>query len=133
MGCDSMEKINAKLPQLQSDLVSPSKFKAFYEFAFDVSRAEGQKVLDLQTGIALWRMLLDGKFHHLELWCKYLEEVFQKSITKDTWKLLLEFSRTTNATLSNVDLDSSAWPVVIDEFVEYARAQGAGKGPIIID
>jgi len=30
-------------------------------------------------------------------------------------KLLLEFSQTANATLSNIDLDSSAWPVVIDE------------------
>eukprot|EP00802_Teleaulax_amphioxeia_P009009 Tamp_09023.p1 GENE.Tamp_09023~~Tamp_09023.p1 ORF type:complete len:254 (+),score=51.75 Tamp_09023:99-860(+) len=127
LGCDSIEKIRAVLPQLQADLLGAAKFKAFYEFAFDVSRAEGQKVLDLQTGIALWRMLLEGKFHHLELWCTYLENVFQKSITKDTWKLLLEFSQTANETLSNIDLDTSAWPVVIDEFVEYARAQGIGK------
>jgi hypothetical protein len=35
-----------------------------------------------QTGIALWRMLLVHKFELLELWCSYLEEAFQKSITK---------------------------------------------------
>ena len=35
-----------------------------------------------QTGIALWRMLLEHKFGLLELWCTYLEKAFQKSITK---------------------------------------------------
>jgi hypothetical protein len=37
-----------------------------------------------QTGIALWRMLLEHKFALLELWCTYLEKAFQKSITKVT-------------------------------------------------
>jgi hypothetical protein len=37
------------MPQLQADLAEPRKFKAFYDFAFDVSRADGQKVLDLQV------------------------------------------------------------------------------------
>ena len=123
MGCDSIAKIQARLPQLQADLGNPRTFKQFYEFAFDASRAEGQKVLDLQTGIALWKMLLDCKFVHLEAWCDYMENEFQKSITKDTWKLLLEFSNQANEDLSNIDLDNSAWPVVIDEFVEYVRAK----------
>ncbi|EKX40557.1 hypothetical protein GUITHDRAFT_113343 [Guillardia theta CCMP2712] len=111
------------LKHMRSELSSPSKFKDFYAYAFDISRQDGQKVLDLQTAIQLWRMLLEGRFDHLDLWCEYLEKVYNKAITKDTWQLTLEFSQTVNEDFSNIDLENSAWPVVIDEFVEYCRAK----------
>lgn len=81
MGCDSPEKIRNKLPSLQADLIDPNQFKKFYSFAFDVSRADGQKVLDLDTAITLWRMMLADKFTHLEAWAGFLENEFKKSIT----------------------------------------------------
>uniref|UniRef100_A0A7S0VA35 Defective in cullin neddylation protein n=1 Tax=Hemiselmis tepida TaxID=464990 RepID=A0A7S0VA35_9CRYP len=123
MGCDSVAKVKSKMISLQADLVDPNRFKQFYAFSFDMSRAEGQKVLDLDTAVQLWRMVLKDRFHHLDAWCEFLEKVYKKSITKDTWMLTYDFSVQSNADMTNIDLDSSAWPVVIDEFVEYYRAK----------
>ena len=81
MGCDSTSKIKDKLPSLQADLIDLNQFKKFYSFAFDVSRAEGQKVLDLDTAITLWRMTLADKFTHMDAWASFLETEFKKSIT----------------------------------------------------
>ncbi len=115
LGCDSIAKIKDRFHAMQADLIDPIRFKAFYSFAFDISRMDGQKVLDLQTALTLWRLIIADKFKHLDLWCEFLETEYKKSITKDTWMLTLDFGLIADDQLSNIDLESSAWPVVIDE------------------
>ena len=115
LGCDSIAKIKDRFHSMQADLIDPIRFKAFYSFAFDISRMDGQKVLDLQTALTLWRLIITDKFKHLDLWCEFLETEYKKSITKDTWMLTLDFGLVADDQLSNIDLESSAWPVVIDE------------------
>jgi DCN1-like protein 4/5 len=50
----------------------------------------------------------------------FLTERSVKAVTKDVWDMLLAFSTTIDDDMSNFDEDG-AWPVLLDEFVEWFR------------
>lgn len=92
LGCDSVEKLKARLPQLESELRDCHKFKDFYHFTFNYAKNPGQKGLDLDMAIAYWNIVLRDRFKFLDAWCTFLQEHHRRSIPKDTWNLLLDFA-----------------------------------------
>lgn len=73
LGCDSIEKLKARLPQLENELKDNYKFKDFYQFTFNYAKNPGQKGLDLDMAIAYWNIVLKDKFKFLDMWCTFLQ------------------------------------------------------------
>lgn len=109
LNCDTLDKLRIKLQQLESDVLNDiNKFKDFYQFTFNFAKNPSQKSLDLEDAIAYWKMILDDKrFKFINLWCDFLLSHHKKSISKDTWNLLLEFSININDNMSNYDPESN--------------------------
>lgn len=118
---DRIDKLKTSLIRAEQELNSnPNQFKDLYQFTFDYAKNLLQKSLDLDLAIAYWKILLRTRFKYLDLWVEFLQANHKRAITRDTWNLLLDFSLMIDDTMSNYD-EEGAWPVLIDEFVEYAR------------
>jgi Cullin binding len=75
--------------------------------------------------VALMNMILKGRVadDRLATFCKFLEKQESYSrITLDQWSSFLDFCYECED-LSSYDESVSAWPVLIDEYVEFMEAQ----------
>jgi len=124
LGCDSLDALKRRLPSVEQEISDQAKFKELYLFTFNFAKTPGQKCLELEMAIAYWNIVLKGRFRFLDLWVQFLTENQKHSIPKDTWDLLLDFSYTITDEMDNYD-DEGAWPVLIDDFVSWARPRVA--------
>lgn len=118
---DSIQKIQGRLEQLRCMLNDPHTFKAIYRYAYDFARDKDQRSMDMETAKAMLQLLLGKHWPLYTQFSQFLDQSKYKVINKDQWCNILEFSRTINIELSNYDVDG-AWPVMLDEFVEWLKA-----------
>ncbi|KAJ3446928.1 rp42 related [Anaeramoeba flamelloides] len=121
--CDTIEKMKDKLSEFEKEVKNNEKFKEYYSFVFEFGKEDPEhRAITVQLAIQLWSIILPKRFALLDKWIKFLSQdhVKKSSITRDTWKLLIDFAFTIKPDLSNYD-EMSAWPVLIDEFCEYVQ------------
>lgn len=120
--CDTIAKIQNKLEYLRSLLNDQSSFKSIYRYAYDFARQDkDQRSMDMETAKAMLQLLLGKHWSLFSQFGIFLDRSKYKVINKDQWCNILEFSRTINTDLGNYDVDG-AWPVMLDEFVEWLKS-----------
>ncbi|XP_066999213.1 DCN1-like protein 4 isoform X1 [Anabrus simplex] len=123
--CDTISKLQSKLDYLRSLLNDQVTFKSIYRYAYDFARDKDQRSMDIETAKAMLQLLLGKHWVLFGQFNNFLEHSKYKVINKDQWCNILEFSRTILSDLSNYDVDG-AWPVMLDEFVEWLKVSKVG-------
>lgn len=136
---DTLEALKANIQIIRQALYKDAQqLRKVYAFAFTYSLEPLQKQLPTELALAYWRLILEP----LD-WClynhflHYIEHVSNlSSITKDVWLMVLELVLTSQwplgeqtTTEHHLDRvlreyeDDGAWPLVIDNFVEWMREE----------
>jgi len=118
--CDSINKLRSKVPTLRGYLSDKALFKAIYRYSFDFAREKDQKFLEIDAAKQLLGVLLGDRWRAFPLFVEFLDQSKYRAINKDQFYNILDFSRLVVDDMSNYD-ENSAWPVLLDEFVEWCR------------
>jgi len=123
LGMETFAKMKQKIPKLKEEIKDTNEFNAFYLFCFNyMKQSKDQRSLPVETAVPTWKLIMQGKYNYLNEWCDFIENVFKKAITLDTWKSFLEFTRDSSfKNFKTFDLENAAYPTAIDDFVEYMR------------
>jgi len=101
----------------------------FFQFCFQFNRQGTHRTLDKDMVVALLEMVLNGRIadDRLKTFCAFTEsQTSYTRITLDQWCSFLDFCYECED-LSTYDEGMSAWPVLIDEYVEYMEEQQQKK------
>ncbi|CBZ54630.1 Zgc:154015 protein, related [Neospora caninum Liverpool] len=121
------------VPQIRARLSEDKALaRQVYSYAFTYSLDVGQKALPLDLCVAYWRLLLcESEFPLMTEWYDFIEEEHRKrasALSKDPWIMLFDFMHAQRSSVSLDDYDEDgAWPLVIDEFVDWARRRRKEK------
>lgn len=121
---DSWAKMKDLVPSLDTGFLEQAAFKDFYKFCFHFNLQGTHRTLDKDLVIALLKMVfVEGRIQEerLNSFCEFLEknQGYQR-ITLDQWTSFLDFClEYPDQSLAGYDEATSAWPVMIDEYVEY--------------
>jgi len=122
-GCHNVPAMKKKLEAWRQDVKNPQKFKLFYFYVFDYLK-EDKKILAVEEATTVWDMLgMNQRWPLMTSWLEFLHD--KKAVSRDTWRLFLNFTEQYPNNLDNYDTDG-CWPSMIDEFVEYVQ-KGKGK------
>jgi len=126
---DSIDKFQSILPSLDTGFLDRTEFKEFYKFCFKFNLEGTHRTLDKDMVVALKKMVLTGRIaeDRLDTFCTFLEnQTSYTRITLDQWASFLDFCYECED-LSTYDESTSAWPVLIDEYVDYMEEQQKKK------
>ncbi|KAG8466741.1 hypothetical protein KFE25_008120 [Diacronema lutheri] len=103
-------------------------FRNFYAFAHRYCRDDNKRNLDCETACAMMSMMVSPLYpKHVEQFTAYLMKMNrQHGINQDEWMCFWELCRSVKDDCSNY-ADDGAWPILLDEYVEFVQQQAKGK------
>ncbi|KAI8140004.1 DCN1, defective in cullin neddylation 1, domain-containing 4 [Fennellomyces sp. T-0311] len=123
LGADSLDKLKTKRPEFEKVIHDPNEMKDVYRYTFGYAKTKDQKCMDVDVACVLWTMMMGNQFPITAEFVRFLQEKKPvKVINRDQWQSFLEFVLTVSSDLSDYD-ETSAWPVLFDEFVEWKREE----------
>jgi DCN1-like protein 4/5 len=133
---ETLPQLRARVRAMRAELDDAATLRDVYRFAFVFSRERDAKVIDAQTADGLLALLLGPpaepagapvplpRGRYVQEFREFLKNSAHKSVNMDQWTSFLDFSLTIARDLSNYD-EAGAWPVMLDEFVQYLRTKPA--------
>lgn len=128
MRVSTMAELKGRVPSFDTGFLEKSEFREFYRFCFTFSREGTHKTIEKELAVALLQMVLDTtRAPHLDYFLDFLNQNTQHTrITMDQWDSFLQFNHIVGIDVSNME-DDGAWPLLLDEYVEWRNAQAASK------
>ena len=125
-GVDSIERMREQAKGLQGLMADSVQFKSFYRWLFEFVKDEAErKTIDADAACEMWQLVLGGPEPRWPLAAQWVDFVLRqkaKVVSADLWLQVYEFSVDVRPDMSGYD-EEGAWPVIIDEFVDYMRKQ----------
>lgn len=126
--CDSTDKFKDLVPSLDTAFMVDNEFRNFYKFSFQFNRQGTYKTLAKDLVTELIQMILKDRAsitgERLSTFVEFLNvttDVSYDRITLDQWMSFFDFSIECTD-LKDYDEDTSAWPVLIDDYVDFATS-----------
>jgi len=125
-GCSSIQDIKGVVKSKIASLATETQFRQFYKWVFQhVKEDEKKKTISITLAIQLWKIVLGSKQKDLPLldkwlvWCEKADDF--KAVNRDVWEQIYDFLKESK-TIAACD-ESGAWPVQVDEFIQWAKEQ----------
>lgn len=131
----SLPEMKQYLQSLQHEIDEDlKKFELLYKFTFGFIKAnEIDKTISYDLATSYWQLLFKDRIFfeqsqtRLEQWYNFVNEEYKRNFSRDSWNMFYHFlvDIITKDPINFKDYDEmSAWPSVIDEYVEYLRESG---------
>lgn len=115
---------------LDPNFLDNSEFKPFFRFCFEYNREGTKRFLERDTALALLPLCVEDRSQHTQLFLEFLGEKPEDfKLNRDQWCSFLDFSLAVGEPpeFKGWDAEESSWPILLDEFVEFAMKK-LGKG-----
>ncbi|CAD5234668.1 unnamed protein product [Bursaphelenchus xylophilus] len=122
MRVDTIDKMRNQVSNWRNEIKDTQKFKQLYQFAFNYAKSAATRFLEIDTAVAYWNLIFEDRDSRVPIWIEFLKNNKTRGVSRDTWNLFFDFLVQTMDTYDNYDAEG-AWPVMIDEFVDYAKTR----------
>eukprot|EP01125_Pyxidicula_operculata_P016737 TRINITY_DN578_c0_g1_i1.p1 TRINITY_DN578_c0_g1~~TRINITY_DN578_c0_g1_i1.p1 ORF type:complete len:155 (-),score=35.57 TRINITY_DN578_c0_g1_i1:227-691(-) len=119
LGIDSLDKLRGRVDMLRQE--AKTKFDEIYEWLFRYGKQQPtSKVIRVDIAIKLLKSFAYS-LPHIPSFIVFLEENKQNTVINgDQWRMLLAFNKIVSCSFNGYNIDG-AWPILIDEYVDYSK------------